>query len=183
MASHGDLRAVARRWEAQRAPDFVGGTLADSLFLPSYPGESDWGAAKVENSGIPAADLVVPEVFDGDGEVDGEAPHARLVAGLPVLRDDIRWSRPPAVPSRRARRTPLQPARKRGGPRAGRWRGARGRPDGRGSGPPAAGGLAGREDHVDPVVVALVAGVREARADPVQAVERSLDGRGRGQRR
>ncbi|MEV0679070.1 hypothetical protein AB0I60_21380 [Actinosynnema sp. NPDC050436] len=86
----GDLRAVVQRWVDECAPDFVGGTLAGSLFLPDYLKESDLGAAHVENSGVPAADLLVPEVLDASGAVDGEALHVRLVAGRPVLLDGVR---------------------------------------------------------------------------------------------
>lgn len=81
----GDLRATVQVWQDECAPDHVGGTLSGSLVQPSYADHADLNAAEVEDTAVPAADLLVPEVITADGGVDGDAGRERLVAGLPVL--------------------------------------------------------------------------------------------------
>ncbi|MFT7835892.1 hypothetical protein Q5530_07055 [Saccharothrix sp. BKS2] len=73
-------------WLAECAPDHVGGTLSGRLVQPPCADHTHLNAAEVEATAVPVADLLVPEVLDGAGGVDGDALRERLVAGLPVLR-------------------------------------------------------------------------------------------------
>ncbi|TQM85241.1 hypothetical protein FHX81_7719 [Saccharothrix saharensis] len=81
---HGDLRLTARVRQDECAPDHVGATLSGSLAQPFYADHADLNATEVEDTAVPVADLLVPEVIAVGGGVDGDAPGERPVAGPPV---------------------------------------------------------------------------------------------------
>ncbi|MBM7774489.1 hypothetical protein JOD54_004693 [Actinokineospora baliensis] len=86
LVFQGDLRAAVQVWLSESAPDQIGGTASGALVHPTYGRYSDLEAAVVDNTGIPITDLLVDEVLTPDGEVDSDALHERLLAGLPLLR-------------------------------------------------------------------------------------------------